>query len=432
MSPIRSLWASTRSRCRGASVFLSLWLCAACGAPGHGANDMAGTNDVQINQMTTGSIQVPSLCERTTLDRRITMTGADSFAFTWVDDHYQVVYEDHATQDIFAVKLSREGMVQGAAVPVEQTASKSSLPAILRTPGGFVVAWQEEDVPAVRTHGLTLDGLPTGNGQQIAVARSSQIRPVLADSPAGVAISWMDQAAASSMNNDTLGTSSAYLGLLDASYALRTDLPARTLGSGGDAGYPWLAGSATALEVLYSATTTQTDVYVAPITSGASALTIGASNDVRDLSAANEALLGRLTRTDFGYLASWEDHRSGEAEIYLALLDATGKRYAGGLVEEPATGNANWSHQAWTGSAAGIVYYQYRSGRPQIFMTFIDQTGARIGGAADMQVSNTPASARFPSVQWDGSQFGVIWIDSRSSPVELYFNSAVCKKSAPI
>ena len=429
MSPIRSLRSVSVSI---VCVSLALGLCSACGAPGHGAKDMARADDVQINQMPTGSIQTPSLCERTTLDQRITMKGADSFAFTWVDDHYQVVYEDHATQDIFAVKLSREGLIQGAAVAVEQTASKSSLPTILRTRGGFVVAWQEEDVPAVRTHGLTLDGLPTGDGQQIAVARSSQMRPVLADSPGGIAISWMDQTAASSKNNDTLGTSSAYLGLLDGNYALRTDVPARPLGTGGEAGYPWLAGSSTALEVLYSATTTQTDVFVSPITADTSTLTIGAANDIRDPSAANQALLGRLTRTDFGYLASWEDHRSGEAEIYLGVLDATGKRYAGGLVEEPATGNANWSHQAWTGSAAGIVYYQYRSGRPQIFMTFIDQTGARIGGAADMQVSNTPASARFPSVQWDGSQFGVLWIDSRSSPVELYFNSAVCKKSAPI
>lgn len=394
--------------------------------------DMAEPNGVQINRTPTGSIQVPSLCERTTLDQRVTFAGADSFAFVWVDDHYQVVYEDHATHDIFAVKLSRAGVVMGTAVPVEQTAGTSSLPVLLRTGAGFVVAWQEEEVPAVRTHGLTLDGAPAGAGQQIAVARSSQMRPVLSSSPAGVAISWMDQAVESKANNDDIGTSSTYLGLLDANYALRTDVPVRQLGDGNQAGYPWLAGSDSALEILYSATTMKTDVYVASVDTSASTISIGVAGDIRDTTAANAALLGRLTRTDFGYLASYEDHRNGEAEIQLGLLDATGKRYAGGLVEEPATGNANWPHQAWTGSAAGIVYYQFRSGRPQIFMTFIDQTGARIGGAADMQVSDTPASSRFPSVQWDGSQFGVLWIDSRNTPVELYFNSAVCNKTVPI
>lgn len=96
------------------------------------------------------------------------------------------------------------------------------------------------------------------------------------------------------------------------------------------------------------------------------------------------------------------------------------------------TGNANWSHQAWTGSSAGIVYYQFRSGRPQIFLTFIDPTGARIGGAADSQVSDTPAQARFPDVQWNGSTFGVLWIDTRDGSPQLYFNNASCQKPAPI
>ena len=390
---------------------------------------MTEPDGIQINQTPTGSVRVPSLCERTGLDQRVTTGGADSFAFQWVDDHYQVVYEDHATRDIFAVRLSPNGVVLEPAVRIEQTPSASSLPVLLRTHTGFVVAWQEEDVPAVRTHGLGLDGQPAGPGQQIATTRSSQMRPVLAPSPAGVAISWMDQTAASNGNNDDLGTSTTYLGLLDTSFALRTDVPLQQLGNGDASGYPWLAGSDSELTALYSATTAQTDVYVASV---GPMLAVSQPIDIRDLAGTNAALLGRLDRTDFGYLASWEDHRSGQAEIYMALLDRNGKRYAGGLVEEPATGNANWPHQAWTGSAAGVVYYQFRSGRPQIFMTFIDQMGARIGGAADMQVSNTPASARFPSVRWDGSRFGVLWIDSRKGAVDLYFNSAVCKKNAPI
>src|SRR5262249_10215915 len=123
---------------------------------------------------------------------------------------------------------------------------------------------------------------------------------------------------------------------------------------------------------------------------------------------------------------------SGSEEIYMSLMDPNGHRYAGGIVEEPGTGNANWPHVAWTGTSAAIVYYQFRKGRPQIFLTFIDQNGMRIQGAAHAQVSNTAMWARYPDVTWNGSEFAVMWIDARDSMTELYFNRAICKKPSPI
>jgi hypothetical protein len=98
------------------------------------------------------------------------------------------------------------------------------------------------------------------------------------------------------------------------------------------------------------------------------------------------------------------------------------------------TGAANWPHLAWAGSSAGIAYYQFRSGGPQIFMTFIDALGARVGGAADAQISNTPpgAEAKYPDVQWTGSGFGILWVDTRDGHPELYFNQALCQRSSPI
>ena len=65
-------------------------------------------------------------------------------------------------------------------------------------------------------------------------------------------------------------------------------------------------------------------------------------------------------------------------------------------------------------------------------MTFIDQNGLRIGGAADAQISNTPMWARYPDVIWNGNEFGVLWIDARDGQTELYFNRVVCSKPAPI
>ena len=352
-------------------------------------------------------------------------------AFVWADDHYEAVYSDTTSHDIMSVHLDPEGNMLDMPVAVEQTAPTSDLPTLTRTKTGFAVAWDEEDVqPHVRAHALDPSGRPVGAAHVIAYGRSTEMRPVLSPSPLGIAITWMDRAPNTNTTDDTVGDSATYVGLLADDLSLRNDVPPQRVDPSAHAGYPWLAGDGGNLGLLWSDNQTGViDPYFGPV--GAQ-LAVGKSTDVRGATVENAAQLGRMTLTDVGYLAAWEDLRSGSEEIYMSLLDPSGNRYAGGLVEEPGTGSANWPHMAWTGSSAAIVYYQYRAGKPQIFLTFIDQNGARINGAADAQVSNTSEQARFPDVQWTGSEFGVMWIDTRNGEPELYFNRALCMKPAPI
>ena len=386
---------------------------------------------ITINQVPTGSIQVPSLCERVSTDTRVTHTGVDSFAFVWAGDHYVVVYADLTSQDIFVVQLGADGAPRSTPVAVEATPGSSRLPSIIVTPTGYVVAWEDQESEAtVRVHALDLAAQPVGEGHTVATGRSAQMRPVLAGSPLGVAISWMDQAPLDLNNETDVGDSSTYVGVLDEQLALRAMPAPSQVHPKSRSGYPWLAGDAHGLGLLWSDNVSgQTDAYFSSVDDQ---MTLPAAQDVRGPDAVNAALLGRLALTDAGYLAAWEDLRSGETEIYTSVLAPTGERYAGGLVEEPNTGNANWPHIASGGSASAIVYYQYRGGRPQIFLTFIDANGARIGGSADAQISNTPARARFPDVAYTGNEFGVLWLDARDTTTELYFNHVDCKRPAPI
>ena len=364
-------------------------------------------------------------------DSRVSFTGVENFAFTWSNNRYEVVYADLQQQDIFVVHLSATGQMLDAPLAIDQTPAASSLPNILPTRTGYVVAWTEAGAqPHVRTHALDLSGRPTGTSHVIAYGRSPQMRPVLARSPLGTAISWMDQVEGSAAATDDVGDSTTYVALLDDDVRLRADVPPQRVNAASRSGYPWLAGDGKTLALLWSDEQLgRSDTYFAPLDGQLKAEEM---INVRDPAAEHGALLGRLTLTDVGYLAAWEDHRSGEEEIYMALLDPSGNRYAGGLVEEPGTGSANWPHLAWTGSAAGVVYYQFRGGKPQIFITFVDQNGARVGGAADAQISNTTEWARYPDVVWNGSEFGVLWIDARAGQPDLYFNRAVCHKPAPI
>jgi hypothetical protein len=143
--------------------------------------------------------------------------------------------------------------------------------------------------------------------------------------------------------------------------------------------------------------------------------------------AKNDALLGRMIKTDVGYISAWEDMRASDNQIFFAITREDGSIVYEGLAEEPDSGDANWPNMAWTGSSAGIVYYQWRGSQPQIFISFIDGTGKRVGGLHDLQVSHTTRTARFPDVKWNGTSFGVAWIDTRDGRPELYFAQVSCQ-----
>jgi hypothetical protein len=321
----------------------------------------------------------------------------------------------------------------GSPIIIEQGGGQASLPFLLPVATGYTAVWQEASTPP-RTRGASLDsnGTLTGTVEVVATARSEQMRPVLSRSPNGTAVAWMDQVAGSAANTEQVGVSTTYVGLLDSNLHVRTDIPVQQIDSAVSTGYPWLAGDTTSLALLWSeqVSSSAIDTYFSLL---GTTLAPGTNVDARNApTVTSSALLGRMAQTSFGYVSAWEDSRSGSDEIYMSLLKSDGTIYGGGLVEEPGTGSANWPHMAWTGSAIAIVYYQFRSGKPQIFMTFLDQNGARLGGGADAQISNTTEWSRYPDVIWTGAEFGVLWIDARDGQPELYFNRATCKVPAPI
>ncbi len=222
--------------------------------------------------------------------------------------------------------------------------------------------------------------------------------------------------------DDLLGTPSVDFAFLDAS--LNVTGPAKLADN---AGYPWVAGDANGVTVLYSSKARPNasyDMHAADL--GASPLS--AANDVLLHSdPPHDLVLGRRIVTGYGYLSAWEDENPDDNEILMALTDRNGNPIAQGEVEEPGTGDANWPHMAENGGYAGVVYYQWRDSNPQIFVTFIDGAGKRVF-ADDLQVSSTPSGswARFPDVAWDGTHFGVAWVDTRDGSDQLYFAQVSC------
>jgi hypothetical protein len=361
----------------------------------------------------------PSACARIGDETKLAFgAGSTSFAFAWDKDHYVVVYSDpaHGSGDIYAVRMARDGSQLGSPVAVESTPATSDLPSLLVTPNGYLVVWQEGSAgQAVYAHALGGDAHPVGTGVAVAATQSDQSRPVLARGPGGSpVVAWMDSVS---------GQGAVWFAGIDPS-SLHVTTPQQVAPSDADA-WPWVAGDGTNAGLVWSDKTSGPyAMRFAPLQ--ASHLAIAAPVSLLG-DARHNAQLARMIATPHGYLAAWENVSEEDNEILMALLLPSGVQYAGGMVEEPNSGDANWPNMAWSGSAAGIVYYQWRGSRPQIFMSFVNVGGVRVAGLHDLQVSNGSSGwSKYPDVVWDGVEFGVMYVDTRTGAPALWLQRVSC------
>jgi hypothetical protein len=365
-----------------------------------------------------GTITTPPLCNPGVETQLTSGGGVTGFTWQWDGRAFVVAWSDTGggNGDIHVGRFGLDGQALTPAMIVESTAQSSQLPTLAPLGNGWVVAWEEGDAPAKSVRARLLDATanPVGEPRALLASAAAQIRPSLARVPGGgAALAWM---------NETDSIPSVWLGVVGTALDLTSVV---RLAPSYEASYPWLAGDDTDLGVVYS------DDRNGPLsprfTDFDEQMTAHGDSPLRT-AATGEGKLSRMIKTSFGYLAAWEDSQTDSNEIHMALTDASGVRYADGVVEEPGTGDANWPNLAWNGSEGAIVYYQFRGAKPQIYLSYVDRMGQRVGGGADQQISHAPdgARARFPDVLWTGSQFAVAWIDTRSGSPQLFLAPVTC------
>ena len=341
---------------------------------------LGSDGDTFLSSFDGGDAGPPSACAHASGEAKIPAgAGTNDFSFVWDTDHYVVAYVDprYGNGDIYTILLNPDGSARGPATVVESTPAASALPSLLITPTGYLVAWEEGSAGlAVYLHALDKNAQPTGEGVTVASTDSSQARPVLSLAPGGVAITWMDS---------VLGVNAVDVALLDMN--LMSSSPMNVAPTSGGAGWPWIAGDASHAAIAWSDHRAgEYDVHFADLSAGPAmqgdeALRSGEPND---------ALLPRMIETSFGFMAAWEDMRGSDNQIFMSMVDPTGKVLAQGLVEDPNSGDANWPNIAWDGTAAAVVYYQWREGNPEIYISYVNTMGQHVRGLNDLQVSGTP------------------------------------------
>lgn len=120
------------------------------------------------------------------------------------------------------------------------------------------------------------------------------------------------------------------------------------------------------------------------------------------------------------YLVIWDDGRSGRyTELYLArvdaegqVLDATGKRFSSGA------GHESYPQVAWGNNGGLVVWQDYRNNAWNIYAARITADGENLDPQG-IPVATGSKSLWYPSVAWDGTQYLVVWQDTRGDYYDI-------------
>lgn len=358
----------------------------------------------------------PTACGVVGQEIRLTATGAPARMPTtaWDGSGFLVVWADErkGNGDLYAAKIDVNGNKSSEWVVVEGP-EQSRSPSIARVGDGFVVAWFDTTPIGADVKVIALDsgGKPSGMATLLAASTSENPRPLASSAFNGAAIAWSDK----------MGTNpSASVALVNGNAQIA--IPAVSLGTGTAAAeFPTPAGGESSLAVFYSdGRDGNLNIRAALFNDQ---LTLQQDVVVRD--ALNDAFNTRATWDGEQFVAAWEDLRmQGKEQIFLSRLSPDGNASTSEPVSE-SDADGSWPTLAATKSGVAIAYYQFRSGPPQVYLSYMNRSGQFV--RSDVQVSQTTGRARFPSIAYDGdSTLGVAWEDTRVGHQEIYFARVQC------
>jgi hypothetical protein len=78
-----------------------------------------------------------------------------------------------------------------------------------------------------------------------------------------------------------------------------------------------------------------------------------------------------------------------------------------------------WPTVAFDGTDYGICYYDSRAGNDEIYFGRVTAEGVKLGG--DLRITLNENSSQYPTMVWSGSEYAVSWDDNRDGNWEIYF-----------
>jgi hypothetical protein len=285
------------------------------------------------------------------------------------------------------------------------------------TDGGFGLTWQDRRDGAAQNGEIYVTLLDhQGNRRsatdtRVTTTTGFSIHPAMAASPTGWGLVYAD---------DTVGNLELYFQALDLS-GTPVGAAVRLTQAAGDSDWPDVVWTGTDFVVAWEDArlgAQKQDLYVLRV--DATGQPLGTEVQVTTDPARQSSPILKWNGTEFGL--SWTDYRAaGNREIYFERLDATLKPQGElRVTNDPA--DSAWSDLAWNDvdHEWALVWHDTRDGNDEIYFARLDATGVKQG--VDTRLTNDPGTSMYPSIDWNGFQYGVSWQDDRvTGKTGIYF-----------
>jgi hypothetical protein len=124
----------------------------------------------------------------------------------------------------------------------------------------------------------------------------------------------------------------------------------------------------------------------------------------------------------------WSDSRAGNNEIYFARIDDNGVQQGALTRLSTAANYSGYPSIDWNGFQYGVSWQDERqtAGQPAIYFAQVSSTGVKNG--AEVKLSSGNGNASFTTALWNGSTFAFCWRDDRNGATntEIYFALVGC------
>ena len=311
--------------------------------------------------------------------------------------------------DIYASRVNKSGIVvDGTGIAVSTATGDQQSPAVASDGSAFLVAWSSggspnQDIYAARVSNTGAVADPTGIA--VSTTADQDLFPAAAWDGTNFVIAWEATQAVRAARVTPLGVVLDAGGFPVGGPSGRA--PAVT-SNGSSSFLAWHTNPAAA---------SGRDVYAARVSSGGGVVD---SPPILVSITANNQRTPALAWNPEGryFLVVWRDDRGSSADIYGTRVTGTGTILDGtGFPISTAPGDQTNPSVVWSGTHFLVAWDDPRSGVEDDF----DVYGARVDAAgAVLEPGGIPISARSVSSQdhnavaWDGTNFLVVWRDTRS------------------
>ncbi|MBM7115691.1 TolB family protein [Archangium primigenium] len=330
--------------------------------------------------------------------------------------NFLVVWQDYRNggYDIYGARVSNAGIVLDTnGIPISSATNSQTEPAVTHDGTNFLVVWQDyrnggHDIYAARVSnaGIVLDS----SGIPISTYVNHQTKPAVASNGTNSLVVWQDTR--SGGTEDIYGARVSNTGsvlnpngILISTAVNRQESPA-------------VAYSGTEFLVVWQdyRSGTNYDIYGARVSSTG---VVRNPSGIPISTATNHQMAPALAKEGTNFLVVWQDTRS--YDIYGARVNSVGAVLdTNGILVSTASSSAHEPALASDGTSSLVVWhdYSYING-PNIYGARVSSAGTVLD-TSDISISKSGNGQYTPTVASDGTNYLVVWHDTRHGNSALY------------